>query len=434
MVHWHHTFIYGIVVIVVLSWSRTFAQGAGLSETAEAYQWTDPDPIPIELENLMPGYPSAVARNDTIFLAFQANAMHESDIYLPKDVYVMQYYNGNWTTPVNISRSTVSSAFPRLALADPGSANILYLIWGEQTTPELQLDGPPRPIIPDEIFYATYNKGVWSEPYSLFRTNSRAIHFTRRLVSNGQNILHFTFLAPDPVNRKPSIFYVRNEGDAWSAPKTIATGYEPELTRLGNGRLLLAYIRADTIWARRERSRDMNSVFIKESRDGGRTWSKDLLIQRSGFKPAYSPRFTIDGKGRAHLFWRQDSNGDRRPNTIMHTYSTDGSTWTAPREIIDTEKLTTGYPTYFEMTGTPDGNIHAVITWGKGPGSSTNQLFYTRWDGNRWEKLYPLFNFQLSGPPRLLYDEAGNRLHLLFRAGTKEEQRLYHAVGGELSE
>ena len=392
--------------------------------------WTDPAPIPIELENQTPWHPQAVFRNDTLFLAFETHAVHGPEKYLAQDVYVMQYHNGSWSIPVNVSRSSASSAHPRLALTGAGPVAALHLIWGEQVTPESRLAGPPRPIAPDAVFYAAFKNGSWTRPRSLFQINKRSIQFPYRLIRDGESSLHFIFSAPDPINKIHQIFYIQKQKntDTWSIPGHIGSGFDPDLIRLEDNRLLMVYTRADSAWARRVRGRDVNSIFVKRSVDGGVTWSKDFLVQRSGSEPAYSPHLATDGKGNVHLFWQQDVDGDRWPDTICHAYSADDTTWTAAKELLDTEKLTEGYPISFEMTGTPDGNIHAIITWGKGPGSFSSELFYTWWDGTRWQRLQPLFNFQLTGLPRLLYDEGGDRLHLLFRAGTEKEQHLYHSV------
>src|SRR5699024_7933593 len=103
------------------------------------------------------------------------------------------------------------------------------------------------------------------------------------------------------------------------------------------------------------------SVFVKQSSDGGLTWSKDQLIQRSGLKPAYRPRFVVDEKGEIHLFWRQDTDGDRLPDTIVHTSSVDGRLWSDQKKLIDEELQERGYPAYYKMTGALGNTVFAFF-------------------------------------------------------------------------
>lgn len=394
---------------------------------ANYFSWSEPAPIPIQLEEQFPAAPDICFKNRTLYLTFQTN-----ESMFSKDIYSMMYRDKTWSQPVNISKSESLSSGPRLALSKRNGDQTIHIIWGEQTTDETHLKGPPRPGIPDEILYANNKNGRWSKPVSLFQSSSRTLWFAPRLVTDQLESLNFIFLTRNPKNEnRPTIFYIRNEQDSWTSPKPVATmGGESDLASMNDGRLLFVYLRADTSWARKHRSRDSNSVFLKASSGEGESCSESL-VHRSGKTPAYRPRIIVDGNDRIHLFWWQDTTGDRRPENIVHTWSDDGLTWQKPDAILTNASI--GFPLSYTVQGTPEGIIYMALAVSEKTGQQTSRIYVTSWNDERWETPEEPFDFPSAGQPALAYDANKRQLHMVFRAGPADreqlyQQKLYHAV------
>ena len=90
---------------------------------------------------------------------------------------------------------------------------------------------------------------------------------------------------------------------------------------------------------------DDNSIFFVRSRDDGQTWSRPLLLSRSGHRGAFDTQLHLDRNHQLHLIWRRvESSSDDaggRPfspgagrDVLGHMLSPDlGRAWTAAQEL-----------------------------------------------------------------------------------------------------
>jgi hypothetical protein len=109
-------------------------------------------------------------------------------------------------------------------------------------------------------------------------------------------------------------------------------GY-PNLASQGE-RMIVAFTAADRAWARSPENpthEDVNSVFIRVSRDGGKNWEAPRLVQRGGQTPAHQLRALLSADGDLHLLWKQPSAAG---SVIRHVMSDDdGVHWTGPEDL-----------------------------------------------------------------------------------------------------
>ncbi len=358
-------------------------------------EWTEPQIIPLELpQNETPGAFHAVTHGKNTYLVFNTKTGLK-----PKDIYFTYRENHRWTIPENLSESDAPSSNPQIAIdtTTAGNSQAMHVIWSEAIgTPILPRPGGGPPT---DVFYATNEGGIWSKPVSLYHTKLPGLQLPEHLTIDKTGTFHLAFVARNDETRKPTMFHMRRAAGSWSSPQTIPDVRYVDMVDLDGEKLLVTYLRPDYDYAKKMSARDVNSVFVQLSLDGGGTWDEPILVHRSGTHPAFAPRFLKGNDGNIHLFWRKSNDESTFSNTVMHSYSKDGISWSQPAQITgDIE----GMLLSFDVISDRSGKLYSVFHLGKHSTKSSFRFYYTCYENGSWDKPYTLlpeqrFDFSKAG-------------------------------------
>jgi hypothetical protein len=398
--------------------------------------WSDPALIPVYLENRHAVAPYIAHNKGTLYIAYQT--AHENNPF-PHDVWIVEKNNEDWSQPQKVAETTLTLTGSRVAVLEENGRVVRHLLWGDQPPDDgFNLKNPMPFIASNYILYSYFdgNRETWSDPDTLYHTPKRSLIFSPDLISN-EGALYFVFSAFDSTgiqNRGYKNFIKRRHKEQWTPHNPVAQGTgEADLIILADGTFIYSYIRPDTMWVKKNFQPDVNSVFVKQSLDAGETWN-ETQIQRSGRTPAYSPNVEANGSGTAHLFWKQDTNGNRTANDIAHSWSEDGGdTWTVPEMILKSSEIDSGFIQSYDVVVTKSGCVHVLFISKDGLGSRTGGLYHAYWKDDSWEISQPLFELPILTNLSVAYDEKNKKLQLVFMAkpndqGQEAYWRLYHSV------
>jgi hypothetical protein len=389
-------------------------------EVEDNSQWSEPERIPIDLDDRIPTEPDIVAVDDKLYMVFQT---YKNGYIAPHDVWMISLRGGEWSTPDRIAKTSWTTNGSRIAVADGDDGQMLHLIWWDKPAEqEYSHENLPFSGAVSEIWYANKDRGGWSAPDKLFEGN----HFTPAVFlpviseSDGRMFGMFRAGIDDIADGRPSVFLLRIDGDsrAMSRPIIAGGGSETQLALMDDRKLLFAYRGAKFQWAKEHFKSDLRGIFLKRSQDGGETWSEPYVIDRGEFahSSTANPGLIIDGKEKAHLFWRQDTTGDDKPDNLAHAWSEDGEIWSDLVLLEDALQKNKGAIRYYDAAATPQGHVHVVYVLSREDGDSGSRIYHTIWDETAWNTPEPVFDIAEVGRPVLAFDDATSRLHLVFRA------------------
>lgn len=258
-----------------------------------------------------------------------------------------------WSTPVNVSTSSIPPDLPAMAADAEGR---LHLLWAEPrmlgSTEKVLLyarwDGaswtrpaavlalsegsaaqPTWAVLRDsihalwsddqsgEIWHSraflqdAYASGGWSEPQPLptpVSATDAGVASWPHVVAFG-GVLHAVYAVP--VNEGRGIYYVRSEdgGKSWQLSGQVFDAVEagwsaadlPRLAVDAQGGLHVVWVRASL-----SPSKPPRGIYYATSEDAGQTWSDPLELVEG----AYTwPRVAVSGAGQVHVLWNEASGG-----------------------------------------------------------------------------------------------------------------------------
>lgn len=430
-----------LLLVVTLNWEKiTIADQSQdnifyrISVTDSA-SWSEPLSIPLDLKNRNPIGPKIFQSQGSIYSTYQTI----SENTFPKDVWVIKNRSAGWSYPQKVAETSLTLTGSRIAVTEEDGREVYHLIWSDQPSDsEYDFKKPPAFKAPNYILYSNHNdkSESWSLPDTLYCSPQRVLTFSPDLISKKES-LYFVFSAFDSTDTQNSgykNFLMIRKKNHWMSPIAVATfGGDADMEILDDGTFIYSYIRPDTAWVQKNLQPDVNSVFVKKSSDGGKTWNESL-IQRSGRTPAYGPNIEVDGSGKVHLFWQQDTDGNRRANDLAHSWSANGGDkWTDTEMIIKSSEVNSGFIQSYDVVATNTGMIHLLFVAKDGMGSSTGRMYHAYWNGNSWNTSGPLFDFSRLSQFSLAYDESRKQIHLVFMAIPNNQDqealwRLYHSV------
>jgi len=368
-----------------------------------------------------------------------------------------------WSTPYNVSRSSLRSWFPDIKVDDTGK---VHVVWCET---ERRRDGREY----ESIHYARWDGYYWSDPRSIVAAqpdirrnaitvgpggNLIMVHNQTSMVRMGLVYtaapLEQAWLAPawspartvsafggtymsdldvdatgtihllfddwgydrqeDRIGGLADMYYRRStdQGRTWSVPINLAQSDE------GSSR---GQIRVDPAgglhatwdegWDRLTGLGEAHYSTYRYSGDGGLTWSPPITVAApiTGTEQLVSG---ADGAGGVLLVWRLVDAAE-----IYYQWTSDGGkTWTEPAPIPGIYSRPWGVPFDLYETATDSaGNIHVLAVGRAEPTlEAPLELYHLVWDGETWSE--PAIVWQGEGYPeypRLAVSE-GNRLHAVW--------------------
>ncbi len=228
----------------------------------------------------------------------------------------------------------------------------LQVLWGEPREPNV-INGPVfwRAIQVGAIWTASYDVELgWSPPRQLY-ADSGAILWIAALADRVSiDTAHRAAIAVPVLNPEaPRTVLLVFDGDRWRAVRTPIGGVAAS-TLIRDDTTIVAYLAAAE-----GTPRDVNSVFVVRSVDGGESWRAPELVWRSGTRPANSLRMRMTTDGALHLFWaQQDVSGAA---VLRHmVQKRDATEWNPLAEMA----LEGGFNALQVVTD-PCGRIHVIF-------------------------------------------------------------------------
>ncbi len=303
-----------------------------------------------------------------------------------------------WSQPVDLSVGVRSSWFPSLTVAADGSVHVVWA--GGKPIPEGSgfNVGSNLANVMDLLMYAVYRDGKWSQANDIIFASLGGAAVRNSIVTGRDGKLYVAY------RNGERIFFSSADPDqafqplSWREPLRINGSNGPYYVELAVDGTGILHIVWTEVVASEERSQYTPcpycaNLFYRNSRDGGRTWSKSINLADS-FDGTTKPHIAIDQQNGIHVVWDigfDNMTGKGVPLAGGYRYSSDGgATWgpvtrftlseggsiiqTTPRPTIAASPTrTVGAPT----TGVTTTNS-LVPSRGDAPQQTTLGLFQNR--------------------------------------------------------
>lgn len=390
--------------------------------------WGVPEKVPVPFDAV--AEPSLAAGEGVVYLAFEVRGPNPGGLLpmAPTDIYVMRREGDGWSEPVNISNTPTPSSRARLSI---DAAGVVHALWGEH----IAADGRHQDLIhPTSVFHATATGGEWSSPDTVWYATAQLmfLEMPKRLVPDAGGRTH-VMITPGVDEANANVPELRKfvhlvwAGGAWSSPRRVYFGHQPDVVVDDAGDLLAVYVEGDPRGG--ETNYDVNSVFFIRSDDGGVTWSRPQRIVRGGRRAAYDPWIVIGGDGRIHAIWTRDAEdpGVWPPETIEHSHSTDGVCWSDPVEVAAS---LSGFPILASVVPDDGGGLHLIFHHEQGgAGGRPSRAMYVYRDGFAWGDPVPLFGAEEVGFTIGVARDPRGTLHVALAGEVGGEFAIYYATG-----
>lgn len=260
-------------------------------------------------------------------------------------------------------------AYPRSAIDHAG---VVHVVWAE---PGAALPSDPSTLggkvpVLQSLWHTTFQAGAWSPAHLIYR--AERIQWdevrTSRLLVDSNDGLHIAFVADDATG--PGVIYLKSEDASWRrwrSARLVSPGpIYIDLAVEGGRRVAIAFVQA--VASPRPRP---NVLFLLQSLDAGKNWSRPIEISTPGEDPAIEPHVFVDGHSSLQLEWVQQSAGSFTGGNVWHTVLTTTGRRSTSSLPLPTNVLTSHSQAIID----PCGTVH-VMTQAYPHGAS--ELWYAR--------------------------------------------------------
>jgi hypothetical protein len=279
--------------------------------------------------------------------------------------------DGAWTRPERLDAAPGMTDTPRLVTVPDGAVHVL---WYERTRPET----PARSA--DALLHRVWRDGAWGDTRTVHaRTGAADIptpHLDARADAAGR--VHVVHTVTAGLTES-----VWADGK-WASAR--ATGRDGATPVLGPGARVLAYVAG---WTGPEGGRGRSDVVARARREDG-AWDEPVAVHVDPREYSHLPRLAADGQGVLHLVWLETRGGQVTPRRILHATSRDGRRWSPATEITPAE---TQDQILYSPRLSVDGRGRLLLLFTRfgdgGVGRPTH--WQMRLDGARWTPAAQLF-------------------------------------------
>jgi hypothetical protein len=347
-------------------------------------QWSEPISISIDTSKIIWKisfylYPTT---KNTLF-AWESTV---SEIDTNDDIFYREYIDGKLSPIQNISNNPSRSFSPIL---DVDYNSNVHLLWSERIGKITHLT------VATDLFYTIKKNGIFIQPVSIFRRTDTAVSskglcglyipLNQKMKLDNENNVHILFTTGDTIVF--NIFrHLLKKDSTWIESSTIPfTQVYYDFLFDENNIIHLAMIHP----AKDIPQYDVNSIFYSSSNDLGKTWTKEVLVNRSGRLAAFDLEILKDNAGIIHIVWGKDSNADGFTDCVYHSISTDGINWSKP-DIFG--QGLGNFCEDFHIVKDSKNTIYIFFTISEQFIGTSSNLYYSYFNGMEWSKIEMIYS------------------------------------------
>ncbi|WP_331055959.1 hypothetical protein [Longimicrobium sp.] len=231
------------------------------------------------------------------------------------DVLLHAWMQGaDWSAAERLDVSPGLSDGARLVADGAGG---VHAVWYEHTRPGT----PPRSA--DALLHRVWRGGAWGAP-SVVRAAADSLdmpltHLDAALDARGRlHLVHET-----AAGLAESVWAHGRWGEA------VPTGRDGATPALAPGAGVMAYVAG---WAEAHGGRGSSDVLVRARRADG-TWDEPVPVHVDPREYSHLPQLATAGDGTLHAVWLETRGGEVTPRRLMHARAADGRRWSPAVEI-----------------------------------------------------------------------------------------------------
>lgn len=306
--------------------------------------------------------------------------------------------DGRW---ISAPPGDFTFAYPRMAVDE---RRTLHVLWAEPALGDTsRTSTSPSRWSFTSVWHAMLRDGRWSRPQAVYR--GAGLNWEPGQVSplfaDGDGTLHVALAVIDDTGVS-RILHLYGAATRWShsvIPLHAPAAYvDMDVDSAANGVVAYALSHRDSLgW-------HTNTILVRRTGDGGRTWGDPIRVSLPEQGPGFEPRLARGRGDTLHLLWTQSDSANINATTgLWHTRSGDGgATWTAP-----VRSPFAGMTHQLQAVADPCGGVHVVIS-----DFSRLSLIYMRLPAAADAPVQPPFSGMAGGPA--LGMDASGMLHLVW--------------------
>jgi len=385
----HPHFIRAATLAVLLAGSAAPTHGARgiVAGSCGPGAWSEPRRVAGVPAGSIVREPSLVAGGGRMFVAGQDFTVRDGGALPANPLLAVESGRGGLGRPAG----EYGYYSPRALLDARG---VLHLLWAEPEpgAPLRRTATEPRLT---RLIHASYDGSAWAAPEEIYRSPGEILWSADLggAAIDSAGVLHASF--GDTREGLPTLVHLRGSVSRWEtrSPERRHVAAYASLAAGRGDTLFLAYIGGDA-----GSDRELASVFVVRSTDGGGSWEEPVLVSRTAGRRATSVRVLAGPGGVVHLVWGQNLSGGLAAEAIRHAASRDGgATWSTAADLP--------VPAWFrsDLRAAVDrcGAVHVIymdVTAAASfaeRGSERGELRHARWTEDGWtpaESPFPRLN------------------------------------------